>query len=120
MLRWTIGKVSITRVVDDVTSSIGHVILPQATPATVRSIPWLAPFLDPEGRLVLSIHALVVESCGRRILVDTCLGNGKERPIVPQWHLRSTSFLADLANAGAPRESIDTVLCTHLHIDHVG
>jgi glyoxylase-like metal-dependent hydrolase (beta-lactamase superfamily II) len=120
MHRWKIGNVNITRVVDDVASWIGQLILPQATPEAVRSIPWLAPFLDPEGRLVISIHALIVESCGRRILVDTCLGNGKERPIVPEWHLRSTPFLADLAKAGAPRESIDIVLCTHLHIDHVG
>lgn len=120
MHRWKIGNVNITRVVDDVNSWIGQLILPQATPEAVRSIPWLAPFLDPEGRLVISIHALIVESCGRRILVDTCLGNGKERPLVPEWHLRSTPFLADLADVGAPRESVDIVLCTHLHIDHVG
>ena len=120
MQRWKIGKVNITRVVDDVNSWIGLFILPQATPEAVRSVPWLAPFLDPEGQLVTSIHAFVVESCGRRILVDTCLGNGKERPIVPDWHMRNTPFLTDLANAGAPRESIDFVLCTHLHIDHVG
>ena len=31
-----------------------------------------------------------------------------------------TSFLADLAAAGYPRETIDTVVCTHLHVDHVG
>ena len=31
-----------------------------------------------------------------------------------------TSFLADLEQAGFPRESIDYVLCTHLHVDHVG
>ena len=120
MLRWKIGNVRVTRVVDDTISSVGHLLLPQATPESMRPIPWLAPFLDEQGRLTLSIHSLVVESRGRRILVDTCLGNGKERPPVPEWHLRSTSFLAELSNAGAPRESIDTVLCTHLHLDHVG
>ena len=31
-----------------------------------------------------------------------------------------TSFLTDIEAAGYPRESIDTVLCTHLHVDHVG
>jgi len=120
MLRWKIGQVSVTRVVDDEISSIGHLLLPQATPEILRPIPWMAPFLDDQGRLTLSIHALVVESRGRRILVDTCLGNDKERPIVPEWHLRSTSFLSDLSAAGAPRESVDLVLCTHLHLDHVG
>jgi glyoxylase-like metal-dependent hydrolase (beta-lactamase superfamily II) len=120
MLRWKIGDVNVTRVVDDEINSIGHLILPQATPDAMRPIPWLSPFLDGGGKLVLSIHTLVVESRGRRILVDTCLGNDKERPPVPEWHMRSTSFLADLATAGSPRQSIDVVVCTHLHLDHVG
>jgi glyoxylase-like metal-dependent hydrolase (beta-lactamase superfamily II) len=29
-------------------------------------------------------------------------------------------FLAQLAAAGFPPESIDLVVCTHLHVDHVG
>jgi glyoxylase-like metal-dependent hydrolase (beta-lactamase superfamily II) len=29
-------------------------------------------------------------------------------------------FLRDLAAAGFARETIDTVMCTHLHVDHVG
>ena len=119
MLRWKIGNVTVTQVVDDETSTIGAFVLPQATPERVQPISWLQPFLDEAGRLILSIHALVVESRGRRILVDTCLGNDKERPL-PEWNMRSGSFLSDLTAAGAPRESIDTVLCTHLHVDHVG
>ena len=31
-----------------------------------------------------------------------------------------THFLDDLSAAGFPPESIDVVLCTHLHVDHVG
>ena len=31
-----------------------------------------------------------------------------------------TGFLKDFEAAGFSRESIDVVLCTHLHIDHVG
>src|SRR5690349_20621181 len=34
--------------------------------------------------------------------------------------MRQGRFLEDLAAAGYPRESIDVVLCTHLHVDHVG
>ena len=67
----------------------------------------------------MSVHALVVESQGQRILVDTCVGNDKERPI-PGWDKRQGPFLEDLAAAGLPADSIDTVLCTHLHVDHVG
>jgi glyoxylase-like metal-dependent hydrolase (beta-lactamase superfamily II) len=67
----------------------------------------------------MTIRALVVESEGRCIMVDTCLGNDKQRP-VESWSMRSGPFLDDLTAAGFPPESIDTVLCTHLHVDHVG
>src|SRR5215831_11344245 len=75
--------------------------------------------MDEEGRLKMSIHALVIEASGRRILVDTCLGNDKPRDI-PGWSNRQGPFLRDLADAGFARETIDTVICTHLHVDHVG
>jgi len=96
-------------------------ILPQATREAVRDIPWLYPhFADEEGRLKMSVHALAIEAPGgRRIIVDTCIGNDKQRAI-PTWSGLQTAFLSDLAAAGYARESIDTVLCTHLHVDHVG
>jgi glyoxylase-like metal-dependent hydrolase (beta-lactamase superfamily II) len=62
----------------------------------------------------------VVESKGRKLVVDTCVGNDKDRQMVPAWHKMQGPFLSDLAAAGYPRESIDRVLCTHLHVDHVG
>ena len=68
----------------------------------------------------MSIHALVVETPSRRIIVDTCLGNDKENRRIPTWNKLQTSFLAELAAAGYARETIDTVVCTHLHVDHVG
>lgn len=55
----------------------------------------------------------------RRIMVDTCVGNDKTRDFELFANMR-TSFLDDLAAAGYPPETIDTVLCTHLDIDHVG
>jgi len=67
----------------------------------------------------MSVHALVVESQGCKLLVDTCVGNDKERPI-KGWNRRSGPFLEDLAAAGHPAASIDRVICTHLHVDHVG
>jgi len=117
---WKIGDVTITRIVELEVTGGTRFILPDATREAVRSIDWLHPhFIDADGRLVMSIHALVVESQGRRIMVDTCLGNDKERAI-PGWNMRNGPFLDDIAAAGHPRESIDTVLCTHLHVDHVG
>ena len=120
MLRWKIGNVAITRVVDEVNNWVGGMILPIATPEAVRGIPWLSPhFVDEQGKTLISHHSLLIESQGQRILVDTCLGVDKKRA-VPAWNMRKSSFLEDLAAAGGHRDAIDTVLCTHLHIDHVG
>ena len=76
--------------------------------------------MNDEGQLVMSVHALVVETPSRRIVVDTCIGNDKSGRHAPHWNNMQGPFLADLASAGYARESIDTVLCTHLHVDHVG
>ena len=54
------------------------------------------------------------------MLVDTCVGNDKDRGGRAPFHMMQTRFLDDLSAAGFPPESIDLVLCTHLHVDHVG
>ncbi len=117
---WQIGDVKVTRVIEIQVTGGTKFILPDATRENVVDIDWLKPhFMDPDGRLIMSIHALIVDTGARRIMVDTCLGNDKQRAI-PGWHMRTGPFLDDIAEAGYPRESIDTVLCTHLHVDHVG
>jgi glyoxylase-like metal-dependent hydrolase (beta-lactamase superfamily II) len=119
-MQWRIGDATITKVVELEATGGSRFILPDATRDAVLGIDWLHPhFMDADGRLIMSIHALIVETPDRRIIVDTCLGNDKQRAI-PGWHMRTGPFLDDLAGAGYPRESIDTVLCTHLHVDHVG
>ena len=120
-MRWTIGNVKITKVVE--LETIGHTrfILPLAGPDEIRQLPWLIPhYATAEGRLKLSIHSLVVETPTRRIVVDTGLGNDKQDRSIPTWNNRQGPFLDDLTAAGFPPDSIDTVLCTHLHVDHVG
>lgn len=121
-MQWNIGKVRVTKVIELEMAGGSRFLLPQATPEEVRQIDWLVPhFATPEGKLILSIHALIIETPGgRRIMVDTCLGNDKQGRKIPHWNERQGSFLADIAAAGYPAESIDTVLCTHLHTDHVG
>ena len=120
-MKWRIGEVTVTKIVELEVTGGSRFILPQATPEAVLPIAWLQPdFADERGRLKMSIHALVVETPSRRIIVDTCLGNDKENRRIPTWNNLQTSFLADLAAAGYPRETIDTVICTHLHVDHVG
>lgn len=120
MQKWRVGDVTITKVVELEATGGTKFILPQATREAAIQIQWMYPhFMDEAGRLKMSIHALVVEAPGRRILVDTCLGNDKPREI-PGWSNRQGPFLRELAAAGFARETIDTVICTHLHVDHVG
>jgi glyoxylase-like metal-dependent hydrolase (beta-lactamase superfamily II) len=120
MHQWQIGEVKVTRVIEMETTGGSRFILPDATRDACQAIEWMLPhFMDKQGNLIMSVHALIIDTGTRRILVDTCIGNDKERNIASWSHLQTT-FLQDLADAGYPRESIDTVLCTHLHVDHVG
>ena len=120
-MKWAVGDVTVTKVVELEMTGGTRFLLPQATREEILPIAWLRPhFADEEGRLRMSIHSFIVETPDRRIVVDTCLGNDKQERRIPHWNDRDGPFLADLAAAGFPAESIDTVLCTHLHVDHVG
>lgn len=117
---WTVGEVRVTEIPEITTTSAAHWLLPDAVAEKVQEVAWMQPhYATPEGKVHMTIRALVVEDGERRILVDTCLGNDKERP-VPAWNLLDGPFLDDLTAAGFPADTIDTVLCTHLHVDHVG
>jgi glyoxylase-like metal-dependent hydrolase (beta-lactamase superfamily II) len=97
-----------------------EVMVPEAIPENVLPIEWLQPhFIDSEGLLISSIFSLLVESAGKKLVIDTCLGNDKPRA-VPFWNERQGAFLEEIAAAGFERESVDYVVCTHLHPDHVG
>jgi glyoxylase-like metal-dependent hydrolase (beta-lactamase superfamily II) len=120
-MHWTVGKTKITKIVELETTGSTRFILPLATNDEIQKLPWLIPhFATEEGRLKMSIHSLVVETPSRRIVVDTGLGNDKEGRKVPTWNQRKDPFLEIMTAAGFPPDSIDTVLCTHLHVDHVG
>ncbi len=123
MLSWTIGDVTVTRVVEmevPVPWSADHAFLKEATPEALQALPWLYPhFVTPEGAVILSFHALLVDAPGLRVVVDTCIGNDKPRKELGMQAL-STPFLEHMVQAGWPPESVDAVVCTHLHVDHVG
>jgi glyoxylase-like metal-dependent hydrolase (beta-lactamase superfamily II) len=118
-LSWKIGAVSVTRVVETCNPLAPTALFPDATPTALAAhADWLRPhFMDASGNFLLSIHALLIESQRRRIVVDTCVG---EHAIPGFTGLNNASFLRDLSAAGFPPDSVDLVLCTHLHFDHVG
>ena len=117
---WKVGDVSIDRVVEVETTGGTRFLLPDATREAVLPMDWLRPdFADDDGNLVMCIHSYVLKTPGQTILIDTGIGNDKQRPI-PLWHERSGTYLDGLAAMGVTAESVDLVICTHLHVDHVG
>ena len=96
---------------------------PDATPEIVaRHRHWLEPdCIVPEtGMLIFAFQSYLVRTGRATILIDTCVGEDKERPDRPNWHRQKWPWLANLKAAGATPEEIDFVFCTHLHVDHVG
>lgn len=124
MLRWQIGDIAITSVSESETPTSPRFLFDaldkKGLLGIVEGAPWLQPhFVSPEGYLLQKIQALVIDTGEKRIVVDTCIGNDKARHN-PGWNALQLPFLEDLATAGYPRESIDVVVCTHIHVDHVG
>ncbi|HLY80944.1 MAG TPA: MBL fold metallo-hydrolase [Caulobacteraceae bacterium] len=120
MLSWQVGRVTITRIVE-MDLPVPLRAMRQATAEALRQSPWLYPHFvsEDDATLKLSIHALLVEAPGLRLVVDTCIGNDRPREITGGAPL-ATPFLQHLADAGWSREGVDAVVCTHLHVDHVG
>ena len=121
MKTWRVGGVEITRLVevwkweDDI-----HMVLDGGTPDLVIAQPWLQPHhATPQGRFYINFQAFVIKAGQRRIMIDTCVGADREREF-PVFTRMQTSFLQDLASIGIAPADVDTVLCTHLHFDHVG
>src|ERR1039457_4763487 len=107
-MHWNVGQVKITKIVELETVGSTRFILPLTTNEEIRKFPWLIPhFATEEGRLKMSIHALVIETPSRRIVVDTGLGNDKEGRNVPTWNNRKTPFLETMREAGFPPDRID-------------
>jgi glyoxylase-like metal-dependent hydrolase (beta-lactamase superfamily II) len=84
---------------------------------------WLEPLaLDPvTGLIVLCIQSYIVRTPHHTILIDSCVGNHKNLPTRPFWDKRDDpTYMRNLAAAGLTVDDIDIVMCTHLHVDHVG
>lgn len=83
---------------------------------------WLVPqyYDDVKDRLISSVHGWILKTKHHTILIDSCVGNHKHRPSQPRFHMLDRPFMTNLAAAGVRPEDVDYVLCTHLHVDHVG
>jgi len=72
------------------------------------------------GKLTFSIHSWLVRTGRHMVLIDSCMGNHKVRPGLPYGDNLDTPWLSRLAASGVTPEQVDFVMCTHLHMDHVG
>jgi len=119
-----LGPVRIDRVVEIPRSTYPTKdMLPDSTAeAIARHHAWLKPHFWDEttGDLGSRIQTFVVRTPRYTVLIDTGVGNGKARAHNPLWNQRQGTYLDDLADAGVTPEQVDYVLCTHLHVDHVG
>jgi glyoxylase-like metal-dependent hydrolase (beta-lactamase superfamily II) len=120
MLR--IGDIEVHRI-DEVMLAEPMTLLPDfRRDALEQHLDWLAPhYYDAKSdTFPTSVHSWLIKAPGRTILVDTCGGNGKTRPLSPRFHQLNTPYLDKLKAAGVTPDKVDVVVLTHLHIDHVG
>ena len=123
-LTWTVGDATITSVAESETPTSPRFLFSSLSKTEVlqraEAAPWLKPhFVSDEGFLKQKIHCSVIDVGDHKIAVDTCVGNDKQRGN-PFWNEQQGPFLDELAAAGYPPEDITHVVCTHLHVDHVG
>jgi glyoxylase-like metal-dependent hydrolase (beta-lactamase superfamily II) len=119
------GDLTIQRIVEQETTFLPALdMLPDLTPEQlVENRPWLrqAGAIDPNDILILAFQSYVVRTPHHTILIDTCIGNDKPRPGRDKWNMKSDdTYMRALAAVGLGVGDIDYVMCTHLHVDHVG
>jgi glyoxylase-like metal-dependent hydrolase (beta-lactamase superfamily II) len=121
---WQIGNAKITRIEE----LIGPLFDPKqffpdySSTVFQKHSDWLYPHhADKQsGRIIASMHSWLIETPHHKLLIDTCIGNDKNRMPYRDWHEMQSPWPKNLAATGVTVDEIDYVLCTHLHVDHVG
>ena len=124
MIACRCGSIEVMRIKETLGAAFppAHLLPDLPAEAIERNLGWLAPnHYDPvKKRFVMGTHTWLLRTQRHVILVDTCIGNHKARPNSPGFDNLEQPYLERLAQAGFKPEDIDFVLCTHLHVDHVG
>ena len=124
-LNFTVGDLTIHRIIEQETSFLPALeVFPGLAPELLaENRTWMqkAGALDAQDTLILCFQSYVVKTPHHTILVDSCIGNDKPRPNRPKWNMKTDDlFMRGLAATGVSVADIDVVMCTHLHVDHVG
>jgi len=118
-MSWSIGDIQVESIYEQDLLDI-EALIPQSDEYKHR-VDWLRPnYMNERDQLTGVIQAFLVRTQGAVILVDTCVGNDKDREFVEAWHRLSGDFLHRLCKLGIDRSDVTHVLCTHMHPDHVG
>ena len=101
-MSWDVDGVRITRLVEHVMPFPVDFFV-EATREDVAGETWLVPeFVDDDGQFLMSLHTFVVEAGDLRIVVDTCTGNSKDRPLIPEFNQQHRPFLTHLGGVRIP------------------
>src|ERR1700744_3037015 len=124
-LKFNGGNLTIQRIVEQEGQFLqAHDMLPTLTPELLaENRQWLkaAGALDDTDTFIMAFQSYVVKTPHHPILIDSCIGNDKARPLRPKWNMKSDdTYMRALKAAGVSVGDIDYVMCTHLHVDHVG
>src|SRR6187455_531507 len=124
-LKFTVGDLTIHRIIEQEATFLPALeMLPGLTPELLaENRAWMqkAGALDDNDVLILCFQSYVVKTPHHTILIDSCIGNDKPRPQRPKWNMKTDdTYARALAAAGISVGDIDYVMCTHLHVDHVG
>ncbi|HEY3425415.1 MAG TPA: MBL fold metallo-hydrolase [Negativicutes bacterium] len=121
---YQVGDVNVTRIDELVLNNVTpSALFPNWDTEVLRDHQsWLSPgSMDANLKYALmSVHTWVVKTRHHTILIDTGVGNDKERPFTPGFDHLQLPYLEKLSAVGVEPEAVDYVLLTHLHVDHVG
>jgi len=124
-LSFNVGDFTIHRVVEQETSFLPALdMLPGLNPDVLaENRAWMrkARAIDDNDTLILCFQSYIIRTPHHTILIDSCIGNDKDRPGRPKWHMKTDdTYMRALKATGFSVTDIDFVMCTHLHVDHVG
>ena len=124
-LKFAVGNLTIHRIVEQEAPYFpARDLFSDLTPELLaENSPWMqkAGAIDAEGVLILCFQSYIVKTPHHTIMIDSCIGNDKPRPNRPKWNMKTDdTYMRALKAAGFSVNDIDFVMCTHLHVDHVG
>ena len=124
MLQRQVGDIVITRIIEserpdfDAAQFFPEIAADQWAPYRQRLAGWAME--TASNALIFPMQSFLLRTRHHTIVVDTCVGDHKQRAR-PTWNMTSSGeYLKRLADTGVRPEDVDYVMCTHMHPDHVG